>query len=143
MDNARLRMEHQIMQMNFPKRFVFVMNTPMPYVDLGLRSNSDKTYRLRIMIPNDYPNSLPKVYMTFPKPLRDYDGRDLKEKDYSHDMHLLGPDDNGNIQLCHYKDENWHANVTLYKIALKARIWIEAYEGHLRTGRPIDAFVRS
>ena len=142
----RLRMEEQILEMMFPNRYVFVgIGTASPYVDVGLRSNSGNAYRIRIMLPLDYPNSLPKVLLTYPQPLYMYDGRnflDIKTGDDMHKMHVLSPNE-GFIQLCHYKNENWHPNVTIYRVALKARIWIEAYEGHKRTGQPIDHFLHS
>ena len=47
-----------------------------------------------------------------------------------------------NIQLCHYSDAVWHSNVTLYKVALKCLVWLNAYDGHLRTGEPLDYFLK-
>ncbi len=138
---TRIEQERRILQTYFPKRFVFVgLNTDNPYVDLGLQSNSKKVYRIRIELPLDYPNSLPEVFMTLPKPLKKYDGSAMTE--VSHAMHTLSPS-NGDVQICHYKAENWNPNVTLYRIVLKVRIWIEAYEGHLRTGEDIDEFLNS
>jgi len=139
----RLRMEEQILEMQFPNRYVFVgIGTESPYVDVGLRSNAGNAYRIRIMLPLDYPNSLPKVLLTYPQPLYTSDAQNLLDVGVSHAMHTLSPE-SGFIQLCHYKQDNWHPNVTIYKVALKARIWIEAYEGHKRTGQPIDHFVHS
>lgn len=137
----RIEQEQIILQRYFAKRFVFVgLNTINPYVDLGLQSNSKKVYRIRVELPSDYPNSLPKVFMTLPKPLRNHAGSPITE--VSHAMHTLSPS-NGDVQICHYKPGNWNPNVTIYKIALKVRIWIEAYEGHLRTGKDIDSFLKS
>jgi hypothetical protein len=31
--------------------------------------------------------------------------------------------------------------VSLYKILMKARLWLEAYEQHLRRGEPIDKYL--
>ena len=137
----RIQQEQVILQKYFANRFAFVgLNTTKPYVDIGLQSNSKAVYRIRVELPEDYPNSLPKVFMTLPKPLKNRNGRDMTE--VSHSMHTLSPS-NGDVQICHYKVENWTPNVTIYKIALKVRIWIEAYEGHVRTGKDIDDFLKS
>lgn len=141
MDQARLRLEQTILEKNFPRRYAFVdMDTSRPNLVIGMRTNSARTYRLNLMIPSDYPHSKPTVYVVYPQELRDRDGRLLSEIGTSHALHLLGPRGN-DIQLCHYKSENWHPNVTLYKVALKCLIWLNAYEAYLETGTPLSTYL--
>ena len=142
MDRARLNMEQQILNKYFSKRHGFVgIGSSDAYVDLGLKSNSGKVYRFRIML-SQFPQAVPKVFLIFPKGIPDKNGNTLSSLGWSHEMHLLTPMD-GNPQICHYKSENWSELVTIYKIGVKLRIWMEAYEGHLRTGRDLDYFVNS
>ena len=59
----------------------------------------------------------------------------------SAEMHLLDPDEHGHPQICHYRDDVWTPNVTLYKVVMKGRFWLEAYEAHMRTGKAIDTYL--
>lgn len=142
MDNTRYKIERTVLDRNFPGRFTFINGTSarQGYLDLNLRTSAARDYRLKIMIPRDYPSSVPEVYLVRPEILRTSRGTNLADISPSHPMHTLKPMGNYN-QLCHYKAENWHANVTLYKVALKCLIWLEAYEQHLRTGKPLIHFL--
>jgi len=144
MDPTRYRIEKTILEHNFPRRFAFVdeQNPASFSLRLGLRCASGHAYQVRIRIPPDFPNSIPRAYVMTPADLRDHRGQGLAGQSPSHPMHLLSPED-GRVQLCHYRPENWHPNVTLYKVALKCLIWLEAYENHLLSGQPVDHFVHS
>ncbi|WP_265263088.1 hypothetical protein [Spirulina subsalsa] len=74
-----------------------------------------------------------------PSPLRGFLGQDMKAYETSSMMHTLSPDTYGYVQICHYRD--WLPNLTLYKVVLKGRLWLEALEAHKRTGQPIDHFL--
>lgn len=138
----RLLMEKAALNYGFPNRCVFQnLNSAGAYVDLGLRTNSGRTYRLKIIL-GDFPYAKPDVYVIFPERLRDYNGNLLSHHGISSAMHLLTPDVDGNIQLCHYSSTVWHSNVTLYKVALKCLVWLNAYDGHLRTGLPLDHYLK-
>jgi len=73
-----------------------------------------------------------------PYPLKGFLGKDMKEHGTSPSMHTLNPRD-GYLEICHYR--NWLPNLTLYKVVLKGRLWLEALEAHKRTGQPIDKFL--
>lgn len=138
----RLLTEKQALDFGFPNRYVIQnLNSDGAYVDLGLRTNSGNTYRLKIVL-EDFPYSKPDVYVVYPTQLRDYDGKLLSSYGTSSAMHLLNTDSKGNIQLCHYSSKVWHSNVTLYKVALKCLVWLNAYDGHLRTGESLDYFLK-
>ena len=144
MDANRLKIESQILQQYFPKRHAFVdIDTQKAYVDVGIQTNSKNVYRLRVKIPKDYPNSVPDVLVSHPTGLKTQQGRLLSELGATHDMHILGSE-NGMIRICHFKSSDWiPTQTTIYKVILKARVWLEGYEWHLRTGLPIDRFVKS
>ena len=104
-----------------------------------IRTSCDKSYSIRIDIPN-FPYECPSTYVTYPCPLNDFWGKSLVELGTSSTMHTLVPKDNY-VQLCLYKRSIWDSSVTLLKLIIKAHLWLEAYEKHLVTARPIDEFV--
>ena len=141
MDSQRLQYEAAVLERYFPNRYKFEnLYSVNEFLDVGVQAQSGTVYRLNIRLQPDYPNSLPEVYVVYPLPLRKYDGSIIDG--VSHDMHTLSNDGN-KIQLCHFKPSNWNPNQSLYKIVMKAKIWLEAYEGHLRTGKPIDDYLNS
>jgi len=81
------------------------------------------------------------MYVTDPYPLRMFDGSFVTGQGVSHQMHTLTPHPNGWPQICHWRDARWHSGILLQKVFLKGLLWIEAYEQHLATGRPIAEFV--
>ena len=75
----RIAVEKQALDYGFPNRYVFQnLNSDSAFVDLGLRTNSGRTYRLKIIL-GDFPYSKPDVYVIYPTKLRDYKGKLLSE----------------------------------------------------------------
>lgn len=141
MTPQRLQQEIAILEKYFPRKYKFEnLSLNNELLDVGVRTQSGKVYRLNIILPPDYPNSLPSVYIVYPLPLLRHDGSPISGP--SHEMHTLS-NDGSKIQLCHYKTQNWNPKHTLYRVILKARIWLEAYEGHLATGNLIDNYLKS
>ena len=52
-------------------------------------------------------------------------------------MHVINSVD-GCTGLCHFRSNLWESSFSLHMVAMKGRIWLEAYEGYLRTGDAID-----
>jgi len=144
MNAARLNIEKEILEKYFPRRHAFVHPTDpsRSYLDVGLKTNSGRAYRLKIIIPPDYPSAMPLVYIVFPNRLLDYRGKNLAAMGADGSMHVLPPNDGGCIQLCHFSSSLWHPGLTLYKVALKCLVWLEAYHNHLLTGKDIDYYLR-
>ena len=131
MTPQRLQQEIAILEKYFPRKYKFEnLYLDNELLDVGVKTQSGKVYRLNIKLKPDYPNSMPSVYVVYPLPLHKYDGSVISGA--SHDMHTLSND-----------GSNWNPNQSLYKVILKARIWLEAYEGHLATGNPIDNYLTS
>ena len=102
-------------------------------VEVNLKTNNDNRYTVRIYIGN-FPNSVPDmVVVNSPKPMPDWGCSDS--------AHTLGKRD-GYLQICHYHDSQWTDRSSLYEVVMKGRVWLEAYEGHLRTGKPMNYFLR-
>jgi len=141
MTPKRLQFENLILEKFFPRKYKFEnLGLTNEFLDVGVKTQSGKVYRLNIRLKPDYPNSLPEMFVVYPLPLRQFDGSVLNG--VSHIMHTLS-NDNDKIQICHFKRENWNPNQSLYKIILKGKIWLEAYEGHLRTQNTIDYYLKS
>jgi len=137
----RLQQEIAILEKYFPRKYKFEnLYLENELLDVGVKTQSGKVYRLNIKLEPDYPNSMPAVYVVFPLPLLEYNGNVISGA--SHEMHTLS-NDGLNVQICHFKKDNWNPHQSLYKVILKARIWLEAYEGHLASGHPIDNFLTS
>ena len=105
------------------------------YLVAGARTNRGNIYTLRMEL-GDFPNDVPEVYVT--KMLCDRDGNPLDTP--SAEMHVLPPK-NGWTRICHYGWESWTPKVSLFKVYVKCRLWLEMYELHLQTGHPIDYYL--
>jgi hypothetical protein len=146
-DDQRKRMvlEHEVLQREgFDQFSVYHDRAADSYWAVGNASaNSGRQYRLYIPIPLAYPHQRPPMYVTEPNPLRMFDGGLVSSQGVSHAMHTLAPHANGWPQICHWRDGRWHSGILLQKVFLKGLIWVEAYEQHLVTGRPLAEFVRT
>jgi hypothetical protein len=136
----RLNKEWEIIQQYFPQ-FQFKTGGLLVYLEGTMRTNSKKSYGLRLYIPNDMPNSVPDVVITHPYPLTDFAGKNLVDYNFSGTMHLLSPKD-GYPRICTYASTRWNPNRTFYNVLMKVRIWLEALEGHRATGRPLDYYLK-
>jgi hypothetical protein len=141
----RLALEHQMLQSQGMGQFsVFHDSRDDSYYLSGTaQTNAGRSYDLFASIPQGFPDHRPALYVTNPNPLRMAAGRALSDLGISHSMHTLSPAASGAVQICHWRDAQWHAAITLHRVMLKALLWLEAYEQHLATGRSIDAFVRT
>lgn len=141
----RLELEHAILQSEGLTQFsVYLDRSADTYTASGRTfSNSGRQYQLWISIPSGYPISRPPMYLINPLPVLMADGTRLSSLGLSHNMHTLAPLNNGMIQICHWREDRWHADILLYRVFIKGLIWIEAYEQHLLTGRPIAEFVHT
>jgi hypothetical protein len=141
----RIGLEHAILhQEGFTQFSVYHDKTADTYSASGMTSsNSGRQYGLFISIPSGFPYQRPPMYITEPFPLLMADGSLISALGVSHQMHTLTPSSNGMVQICHWRDARWHSNILLQKVFLKGLIWIEAYEQHLATRRPLAEFVRT
>lgn len=136
---ARLAGELPILKQYFPS-FRWKLDGTTVTVEGTVKTNSGKEYKLRIELPNDYPSSVPAMYVIEPKPLRGMRGWDLAELGANPLMHTLSPK-NGAVAICHYHPDFWDPQQTIYKVVVKGRIWLEALEAHVRTELPMDTYL--
>ena len=127
----RRQLEKRLLAHFFPK-FRLHQNTAIG----TLQTNSHSLYYVAVDL-RLFPLQEPVVKVVSPR-LRDAFGDLLIDRPSSMRMHHLGPDEHGSLKLCLHVPGDHDPRDTLYKSILKARIWLEAYEAHLRTGDPID-----
>ena len=102
-------------------------------IEIEMTSNSNQIYRLRAYVPPDFPNSLPDlVVASAPKPMPNWE--------ISAVNHTIGTRD-GCLKICHYYSPRWNPENTFYEVFVKGRVWLEAYEGHVKTGRNLDYYL--
>ena len=138
MDRGRLQAEEALLARKFPQnvfRF-FQKETPeSTYLRIGAKTNQGNVYTLHMDL-KDFPMQQPKVFIT--RMLKSKQGNELNSPSAS--MHTLSSE-NGWTRICHYGCNSWTPNVSLYKVYIKCRLWLEMYETHLRTGKPIDYYL--
>ncbi len=141
----RLAIEHAILQKVGLGQFSVYYNSGRDAYDgFGTaHTNAGNAFDLWLPIPSGFPDVRPPLYVARPNPLRDAFGGTINARGLSHEMHTLMQGPRGVVQICHWRDARWHAGITLDKVFLKGLIWLEAYEQHLATGKPISSFVRT
>ena len=141
----RLTYENQVLQHDGMSQFHIYKDQANGYYLLGdHHTSANRSYTLWSPIPLGFPNSRPPFYIHRPNPLWEFGAtRTINSYGISHRMHTLSNGPNGEVQICHWRDERWHSGITFNKVLIKAMLWLEAYEQHLSTGRHIDDFVRT
>ncbi len=136
-DSDRYRLELHVLQQKLPPNLYRFcdLDKPAPYLLAGARTNRGNVYTLRIELA-EFPLHIPKAFVT--RMLQDRAGRPLSGASAS--MHTL-PSEHGRTRLCHFGYDSWTPLVSLYKIYVKCRLWLEMYELHLQTGHPIDYYL--
>ena len=137
---VRLQKEFEIMSQYFPD-LSLVKVGGRDCIEGFMYTNGKTPYKIRLYIPTDLPYSVPEVVITYPNPVKDFQYKDLVLHGASATMHLLGSKD-GYPKICTYKADKWNSNVTFYKVLIKVRLWLEALEGHKRTGQPMDYYLQ-
>lgn len=135
----RMTIEHGLLFRYFGQHYWFEYGGFL-CAEIGLRTNGGTQYAVRFVLPESYPDDCPSALVTHPVPLVNRRGRSLATIGASASMHVLdgeGP----YTSICHYHPARWGADRTLYEVAIKSRLWLEAYEIHLRTGEPIDTYL--
>ena len=137
MDQSRYQAELSVLQRKLPSSWCHFegIGTSSPTLRIAARTNGGNLYTLHFDLAG-FPMAAPKVFVT--RMLTKKDGTRMDSPSSS--MHTL-TSENGWTRICHYGCSSWTPNVSLYKVYIKCRLWLEMYEAHLRTGHPIDYFL--
>lgn len=136
-DSERLKAEKQVLEKKLPSnayRFMD-MDTDLPYIVIGAKTNRGNIYTIRIEL-DEFPNDIPKAFVT--KMLKTKSGSPMSGCSAS--MHTL-TSEHGFTRICHYGFDSWTPMVSIYKIYVKCRLWLEMYELHLQTGNDMDYYL--
>jgi hypothetical protein len=137
----RIILEKNLLDKYFPGRVSWhTPDSEAAYVEILMVSNSNRRYTLRVYISDDFPNSCPEMVLVSPESLNLKDGSAMPT--VSHGFHTIGTKDDF-LLLCHFIPSKWTNENTLYQVFMKGRLWIEAYEGHLDTGKGMDEFLKA
>ena len=135
----RLAFEEKLVARYMPDSRLYD-RTGNTYIDGGARtSGGANRYRLRICLPSSFPYGKPGLYVISPHPVwMRRRRRTLNSLGTSHAFHV-NKNGGGYLNICHTRD--WDASMTCVQVLLKGILWLEAYEGHLRTGRDLADFL--
>lgn len=138
MTNERFAAELSVLGSKLPSNlFKFLdMGTRNPHLVLAARTNRGNVYTLYVDLRGFPDSTPPKVFVT--RMLRTRSGADMDS--CSSRMHTL-TSEHGWTRICHYGGVSWTPYVSLYKIYVKCRLWLEMYELHLQNGRDIDYYL--
>lgn len=137
-DNERYQAELMVLRHKLPSsayRFMD-MNTSHPYIVMAARTNAGNIYTLRIELA-EFPTDIPRAFVT--KMLYTRTGTAMDSPSAS--MHTL-TSEHGWTRICHYGNASWTPYVSIYKIYVKCRLWLEMYELHLKTGKNMDYYLK-
>jgi hypothetical protein len=102
-------------------------------------------YELKIVLGKNYPDEMPRMYISSPKTLWVHGENwiSLNSEGCCHEYHTDSNSPEGYVQICHYNSETWHAAKTCTAIAFKGLIWCEAFDTHLTTGLSIAQIIEN
>ena len=136
----RLAMEKNILQTYFKDKVQWIdpRRRGSSKVDVQLTTSNGKCYTLRVCIPEDFPNSCPVLLVNSPaRPLTLRNGCEIGSSTANHSW---GTRDD-RTQICHFRPCKWTSENTLYQVFMKGLLWLEAYEGHLASGKAISNYL--
>jgi len=128
-------MEQQIIAKQF-SAFLWQRQGEGARIEGAILTSAGQSYEVRVLVPAAFPYTHPQVFVVSP-----IQGRGASLTGVSHAMHTLTPDLENHPQICLYNDRNWNPALTLHHVLIKAAVWLEAFEQHRRTGRPINDFL--
>lgn len=137
----RLAEEKKLLQDHFGKERLHwrAQTTTEPKVEVTMTSNRNKSYTFRLYIPEDFPNSCPKLAVVSPKRLLRRNGELLGEN--CSEFHTLDYHD-GLQTICHFHWADWYCGFRLLQVFSKAKLWMEAYENHLNNGKDLSHYLQ-
>lgn len=137
LDRQRYEAEVALLRRKLPPGvWRFDLNSERPILAMAVKTRIGNLYTIQIELAR-FPQNVPKVFVT--RMLRNHDGEAMD--DASASMHTY-ESEHGWTRICHYGSDSWTPGVSLYKIYVKCALWLNIYEAHLKTGRPIDYYLK-
>lgn len=133
----RLAFEQKLVERKMPQ-FSFYDLTDNTYIFGWARTTSGCSYGVWVGLSPRHPYSKPTLCITSPNPLLKYNGESVNAQGTSHAFHTYS-NNGGCVKICY--SGSWNSTHTCLIVLLKAFLWLEAYEAHLRTGRNLADFL--
>ena len=129
----RLKYERKLLEKYYNgEKFPWRWRNGMAEFERDITTSRKNVYRLRILVGENYPKELPElVVCNSPKPMPK-----SEEWQGTHTTHTW-PQKHGLLQICFYRQVCWTTQNKLYQVFKKGEQWLEAYEEHLATGKPM------
>ncbi|CAB4011354.1 Hypothetical predicted protein [Paramuricea clavata] len=131
---ARLKHERNWLENYYNgEKFAWNWRYGMALFERNIKTSWNNVYRLRILVGENYPEQLPDlVVCASPKPMPK-----SSEWQGTHTTHTWSQK-HGLLQICFYHPLCWTRENMLYEVFEKGEQWLEAYEEHLATGKPMN-----
>ena len=136
---CRLSTEAKVLAAELPQ-FRFYNPTGETYVAGWVHPSNGHDYQLKLVLGDDFPDEMPKLYVVSPHMLRKYGGGMANEMEISHAFHTWENGPGGCVQICHCRPDRWDSSKTICGVMIKGILWLEGYARHLRTGQSIASF---
>ena len=105
-------------------------------------SGRSRKYRARITIPNWYPHEQPSLYIIEPHALPMYANEGtVNDLGACSAFHTHSNGLGGCVRVCYI--DNWDSSMNCVFILGRLHLWLEAYELHLATGKPLGHFLNT
>ena len=134
--NKRLQFEQKIVARHYPEFHLHFLLNETYFAGSYTTTTSGKHYVIRLDIPIFYPDEMPRLYVINPQTLWEngYKGK-INDVGISHSYHTNENGHGGCVQICH--TYSWDASHSCLEVLLKAKLWLEAYDKHFKTGMTI------
>lgn len=124
----RLRDEKQLLEHFYPDQVKWSFSNGDTTVDVQIKTKNENSYKLRVYLPSDFPNSCPTLAVVSPPKLQCENGEPLP--DNSKEFRTLAKKD-GKVTICHFSPSDWTNDITIGNVFTKGEIWVKAYESYI------------
>lgn len=133
----RINLEQLVISIEM-SQFKFVRTSDEECFEGWSATSTGNKYKLKLKLPQNYPDQCPLLYVESPHILKKYGGGTINEIGSSHAFHINTPGPNGCVQICHFTRETWDASRTAVQVLAMGHLWLECHSLHLMTGETID-----
>jgi hypothetical protein len=105
------------------------------------------SFTLRLQFIPRHPEICPLLFVwdpiVLPMNREKHPGAAINDLAARHETHTLQNGPGGRVCICHIGTSQWEPSFSYAQVLIKGALWLQAYEGHLSTGKRIaDYFVQ-
>ncbi|MBW1784253.1 MAG: hypothetical protein JRL30_26370 [Deltaproteobacteria bacterium] len=132
----RIRVEGSIISKEMPQ-FALIQTNAEDYFEGWKTTSTGNRYKLKLLLPEHYPDSIPLLYVVSPHTLKRHGQTPINSLGGNHDFHTNRNGPNGCVSICHFTKEAWDASRTSVQVLAMGILWLECHSLHLITGKTI------